>query len=123
MHGIKFRPVPSRKHHKNPFDPKKGVIRSIFIRLKHESPNANISILALRHVTIANDVYGSDVMSAFEIAKVFTKALIDGTTPLTVSPDLITARETLMAKRKLNLILRTKATVDPVIHPGDLVQV
>lgn len=62
-------------------------------------------------------------MSSFEIAKGFTKPLIDHTAPVVVAHDLITALETLIAKKELNLIMRTKATVDPVINPGDLVQV
>lgn len=34
-HGIKFRPIPNRKHHKRTLEPKHNEIRSIFLRLVH----------------------------------------------------------------------------------------
>ena len=93
-YGIKFRPVPSRKHHKKPLEPKHGIIRSIFLRLKHSSPDTSISLLALRAVTISNDLYGSDIMSSFDIAKGFFKPIVENIAPILVEQELITARET-----------------------------
>lgn len=92
-----FRPVPSRKHHKNTLQPKHGVIRSIFIRLLNQNPNSNKSILALRAVSISNYVYGSDVMSAFELAKGFSKPLIENSAPEFVSQELVHACDELIA--------------------------
>lgn len=40
-----------------------------------------------------------------------------------VSQDLVSARDTLIEKRELKLIMRTNAKVFPVIHLGDLVQI
>lgn len=76
-HGIKFGPVPSRKLHKNSLEPKHGFIRSIIIRLKNALLDTSKSILELRAVTISNDLYGSDVMSELELAKGFSKSLLD----------------------------------------------
>lgn len=44
-------------------------------------------------------------------------------TPIAISIDLLNSRDNIVAKPKLNLILRKNATVDAVINPGDLVQV
>ena len=122
-HGISFRPVPSRRHHKNTLEPKHGIIRSIYLRLQSASPTSNSAILALRAVSISNDLYGSDTLSAFELAKGFTKPVAADSELTPVPADLIYARDQLIAKRKLTLILRSHITADPVVNPGDIVQV
>lgn len=52
-------------------------------------------------------------MSAFELVKGFTKVIDPDVASQSIQSELITARDTLLAKRKLSLITRTKATVDP----------
>ena len=122
-HGISFRPVPSRRHHKNTLEPKHGIIRSIFLRLQSASPNTSSALLALQEVSISNDLYGSDKLSAFELAKRFTKPIAVDSELAPVPADLIAARDEIIAKRKLTLILRSHVTADPVVDPGDMVQV
>ena len=72
---IGLRPVPSRRHHKNPLEAKHGEIRSIYLRLKHANPGTDPRSLAHQSVTVSNDLYGSDTVSAFELAKGFTKPI------------------------------------------------
>lgn len=121
--SISFRPVPSRRHHKNTLEPKHGIIRSIFLRLLSASPEADKTVLALHAVRISNDLYGSDTLSSFEIAKGYTKPINPDETPQKITEELVRARDILSAKRKLTLIMRTKATADPILHAGDLVQI
>ena len=72
---------------------------------------------------ISNGLYISDVCSAFEFAQDFTIPIKPGTEPKFVPDDVINARDTLIAKRKLNLILRSKLTSEILVEIGDAVQV
>ena len=47
----------------------------------------------------------------------------NGKIPKTIPQDILKARDTLLAKRKLNLILRSESIEDPLVKIGDLVQV
>lgn len=121
--NISFRPVPPRRHHKNLLEPKHGVIRAVYLRLKSASPSENTGLLTVSAVRISNELYGSDTMSSFELAKGYTKPIDDSFFPQGVSEDIVAAHEELVAKRKLTLLLRSKATQNPLIKSGDLVQV
>jgi len=118
-----FRPVPPRRHQKNTLEPKHGVIRSIFLRLRSAAPDTDGRLHALQAVRISNDLYGSDTASAFELAKGFSKPIVHHSCPSVLPDDVVRARDVLLAKRKLTLIMRPKSTSEPTIHVGDLVQV
>lgn len=121
---IKFRPVPPRRHSKNPLESKHNIIRSIFLRLNASSdPQIPPELMAYRAIRISNDLYGSDVLSSFELAKGFTKPLDEKDGLNVISNDLIDAHDTIKAKRKLNLILRSNALTEPQVGVGDLVEV
>lgn len=128
-HNIAFRPVPPRRHRKNAIESKNGIIRSIFLRLNQaalvdptQTSATDTRLLVLKYVSISNDLYGSEICSAFELAKGFTKPLTeDGLTEL--PEDLREAHVNLQAKRKLTLILRSKATIDQQLSAGDSVNV
>ena len=121
--GIGLRPVPPRRYHKNPLEPKHGVIRSIYLRLKHASPDTDPKVLAHQAVIVSNDLYGSDTVSAFELAKGFTKPVDSSVPPFVLRQDLLDANESFMNKRRLNLILRSNVVSPPPIKIGDTVQV
>ena len=59
---IIMRPVPPRRHCKNPLEPRHGTIRSIFLRLKSADTTTSDAIQAIRAVRISNDLYGSDTV-------------------------------------------------------------
>lgn len=80
------------------------------IRLIHDSPGSNKSILALRAGSISNDLCGSDTMSSFEISNGFTKPLLPNSAPVIISTELVNTRGTIIVKRDLNLMMRSKAT-------------
>lgn len=72
---IKLLTVPSGQHSKNAIESKHGIVRSIFLKLVYASPNKQNEVLAVRAMSISNDLYGNDVMSSFEQAKGFTKPI------------------------------------------------
>ena len=120
--GVKFRLVPPRRHIKNPIESKHGIIRSIFLRLRHANPDESAEVSAVRAVTISNDLYGNDVMSSFEMAKGFTKP-VDSRSVKAVPADILEAQDKLKARRKMALILKSKATKDVSFSVGDMVEV
>lgn len=121
---IEFRPIPPRRHSKNVLESKHGIIGSVYLRLKSANDSdESDTLLAHQAVRMSNDLYGSDTLSAFELANGFTKPVVSGTVPNAVTDELIAAQDTLAAKRKLTLILRSKAVSTPSISVGDLVQI
>ena len=125
---ITARPVPPGRHHKNPIESKHKVIRSIFLRLNESSDSGENSmnhvdrLEAIRAVHISNDLYGNDIMSAFELSHGYTNR-IDSGHARNISPDIMDAHEKLQAKRKLSLILRSRAPTEVPISVGDMVDV
>lgn len=118
--GATFGPIPPRRHQKNVIESKHGIIRSIFIRLKADKPDMDASTLVQQSFLISNNLYGSDIMSAYEMAHGFPRPL-NGIVH-EIDDEIIDAQNTLEAKRKLTTILRTKSTQDSVISHGDLVE-
>ena len=123
MYGIDFRPVAPRRHHKNLLEPKHGVIRAIFLRLRNASPNSDIKLHAVTAVRISNEMYGTDTLSSFEIAKGYTKPVDNTILPQSTPQELLDAHHELKAKRKLTLMLRSQVSKDICVNAGDLVQV
>lgn len=123
LYDIELRPVPPRRHQKSPIEPRHSTIRSIFLRLKSASPSTSDALHAIRAIRISNDLYGLDKMSAFEMAKGFSKPLMINQKPIPVDDELRIAHDELIAKRKLTLILRSNATTNESFKIGDLVQI
>ena len=119
-YDISMRPVPPRRHEKNMIEPRHGVIRSIYMRIRDQSISPKIA--AIEAIKISNDLYGNDVMSAFEIAKGFSRPICNQSIK-PVDNELIEAHDNLCAKRKMNKILRSHSYDRNVIRTGDLVQV
>lgn len=64
--GSTFEPIPPRRHQKNVLESKHGVVRSIYLRLEESEPNMDTWILAVQSIDISNQLYGSNIMSAYE---------------------------------------------------------
>lgn len=79
--------------------------------------------LVVQALQISNDFYGSDITSAHELAKRYTRLIAADKYPVMISDEIVAARDQLLAKRKLTLILRSKAVTDKHFHVCDLVQV
>ena len=71
---------------------------------------------------MSNELYGNDFCSSHELAKGFTRHIESGSLPKFI-PQVGNAREILMAKRKLNLILKPKSTTVAPVKIGDLFKV
>ena len=70
---------------------------------------------------ISNDLYGNNIASAHELAKGYTRPVVHDA-PSEVSSDIRFAQQELPARRKLNLILKSKSIHEKPIHVGDQVQ-
>ena len=80
------------------------------------------TVVGQQSIRISNDLYGNDVMSAYELAKGCTRPLVSGCP--TVVPDAFQiSHDILVAKRKLTLILRSRSVPEQSISPGGLLQV
>lgn len=92
------------------------------MRRQHANPEIKDDLHALRATIISNDLYGSEVMSAFEAAECFSRPPLPGLKPISVSEKLIASQQELAARRKLIQILRSKALKPSDVKVGDLVQ-
>ena len=122
--GINSRPIPPRRHNKNVIESKHRIIRDIYLRLRSATDENNTSaLLVVQALRISNDLYGSDVMSAQELAKGYTRPLAADKFPVPIPDEILAAHEQLLSKRKLTLILRSKSVIDNPVNVADLFQV
>ena len=122
--GIAIHPVPPGRHSKNAIESKHNVIRTIFLRLKEDAgKDFDSTLAAYKAVSISNDLYGNDTMSAFEMAKGFCNPVAAKPIDTVVPDDVRDARDQLQARRKLALILRSKAVTEIPLSVGDVVEV
>lgn len=68
-YDIQFKPVPARRHSQNSIETKQGIRRSIFLRLSSADRTFSPELRAHQTVRIFNDLYGSNVLFAFELSK------------------------------------------------------
>ena len=108
--GIAIGPVPPGIHSKNNIESKERVIRSIYLKLKDAAEPEHDAIKAsYKAVSISNELYGNDTMSVFELANGFTKPLDFAKSHTEIPEGIRSAHDKLQAKRKMSLILKSKA--------------
>ena len=90
--------------------------------LKIEISQTLLLLNSLFEFRISNVLYGNNLCSSYELAKGFRGPVENWKTPKTIPQDILKARDTLLSKRKLNLILRSKSIEDPLVKIDDLVQ-
>ena len=122
IYDISFRLVPPRRHSKNVLESKHRVLRDIYLRMKDNAVNDDPRLLVAKMFRVSNDLYGNSVASSHELAKGYTRP-ISGNIRREIPLSIIEAQRTLAAKRKLNLILKSKSIQELPIKIGDLVQV
>lgn len=120
-HVISFRHVPPRRHSKNVLESKHGVILFIFLRLIDHNLQLSASLAVQQALRISNDLYGSHLLCAYDLAKRFTRP--HARTSLVLPPYVFESQETLIAKHKMAKILCSKSIVDIPLEAGDLVDV
>lgn len=74
-------PVPPRCHQKNRIEPNNCAICSIFLRLKASDDTVSDIIFTIRSFRISNNFYGSNTLSSFEMAKDFSKPVLENQRP------------------------------------------
>lgn len=74
----------------------------------------------MQALRVSNNLYGSDVAPAHELAKVYTRQIVHGTR-VKLPLDTVHAFEELVAKRKQHKILRSLAVKDGKVKTGDIV--
>lgn len=117
---IKEDPRPAKRHSKNVIESKHGLIRSVFLNPVSASPHAPKEQLALQALSISNDLNHLNIMSAFELVKGFTRP-VDVNRVHAVPDEIINAELKLSERRKMSLILISKATFEEYIKVGDMV--
>ena len=95
---------------KNAIESKHKIIRDLFLRIQSDDTDFSEIIAAKQAICISNDLYDNDTCSAHELAEQFTCSTTPGTLYAIVPKDVVTARDTLIAKRKLKLRLESKST-------------
>lgn len=120
---LQLRPVPPRFNEKNKIELRPGVIHPVFIRLRQAHPNANIAVLAAQAECISNDLYGNDTVSSSELAEGLSSPLLKETAIPSIPNDIVEAHINIVARRKLNRILRLHAFNTDSFKPGNMTQV
>ena len=120
---VENRPIPARRHYKNVLESKHKIIKDIFLQVKENNETLSDTIPAQQAIRISNGRYGNDVCSSYEIAKGYTRAIEPGEFPKILPEDIQKARKVLIAKQKLNLILKSKSRYGLPIKVGDQVQI
>ena len=104
-------------------EPRHGIIRAIYLRLCQANPDVPSNVSAIQSIRVSNDLYGNDTVSAFELAKGFSRP-VDGKSSVHPIPtEIVEAQIDLKGRRKLNKILRSHTSIYETVHAGDLVQV
>lgn len=119
---IGFKPIPPHRPSKNVLESKHDVIRSIFLILMRDDAMST-ELAAMQAVCISNDLYGSDVISDFDMAKGFIRAITISSQVSEIDSDVIDAQLQLEANYKFTMILRSKAITYLQVQVGDLVEV
>lgn len=84
---------------------------------KSASLDSNARLLAVSPVSISNELYGWDTMSAFELEKGYTKPFDNSILSKTTPDEIISAHNELLANRKLTHMLRSNATNNVIQWP------
>lgn len=98
-------------------------IRSVFLKLEKAEPPITDTPYGVRAVRTSNDLYGSDTMSALELAKSYSKPLSANQKPISVDEALWQPHDKPIAKQKLTLIIRSKVYSPQLIEPSKVVLV
>lgn len=72
-----FRHVPPQRHSKNVLESRHSSIRNIFRRLRKHDGILPLEIATQRALRIPNDLYGPNIISAFEMTHGFTRLIGD----------------------------------------------
>ena len=94
--GTAIHLVPPGRHSKNAIESKHNIIRGIFLRMKEDAgKDFDPTLTAYKAVSISNDLYGNDTMSAFQMVKGFCNPVAANPIDTVVPEDVRDARDQL----------------------------
>lgn len=122
--AIGFKPRPSRRHNKcGVIERKHGTVKRILERLAKADNDSKPKLLVAKSCFLSNCLYGSKIMSAFELAKGYVPSIV-GNPTRKIPQDLLDAHKQQAAIRALNKLLRGRRTTtlsEADIKEGDRV--
>lgn len=122
--GIKIRLLPPGLHSKTTIESNYRVVHSIYLRLKEAVRDTHdASLSSYKTVSVSNNLYVNDTISAFELSKGFRKPIIAKPKENVLHAEVIAAHNKLQARRKLSLILNPNALQEQHLNVRDFVEV
>lgn len=107
---IHFRPRPTRRHNKcGVIERKNGTVKRLLEKLDKADKGGDAEVLVAKACFFANSLYGSKILSAFELARGYTPSVV-GNPSRRVPTEILEAHTQQMAVRALNKLLRSKNT-------------
>lgn len=118
------RPHPPHRNNKNVLKSKQRIIPDNFIHQAAEEDDESQYVQCYVQMTlrISNDLNDNEGMSSNELANGYNRLIKPGYFLTEILRDVLSAHETLQAKRTLTPILRSKLNTDTPVTIGDLVQ-
>lgn len=119
-HDIQLVERPVRPHNKTGIVERKNkTLKLIFERLQQDLTHASDSVLLARATFLSNSFSGSSAMSAFELVRGYSPAIL-GAEPRLVSPELLEAYKDQQCMRALQRLINSR---DPrSIQPESLLR-
>lgn len=124
--GVETRSISPRRHNKNVLESKHRTIRDVYLRLNAgvQPDSAHTErVLEQKAILISNDSHGTDVCSARDLARGYTRPAMEGVFSNKVPTEILAAHDELVAFRKLSCILRSKSVSEEKVCARDTVQV
>lgn len=118
--GASFHPFLPCLHSKNVIKSKRGVLRSILIRIRAHLPQTPTSMAVQIAIRVSIDLYASSALSAYAIVDGHSRPLSGLPWPLPTA--LRDDHSTQFSKRNLCRILFSKSSCLQCLSPGDLVE-
>lgn len=123
MYDVQIRSVPPNRHQKNMLEPRHGHIRLIYIRLRKADPNNPPAVHEIKALPVSNVSYASDIISAFEAAKGYTRRVDSDIPPFPADEELLETHINLIARHILTRIISSHSLKGNDFRFGDMVQV
>lgn len=108
LYDIQFRSAPRRSHSKNVLQSKHRILRDVFLRIESHDETGDPRTLVSKMFRIYNNLYSNDIATSHEIAKGYILPVITET-PHALPASHCAAHDELIAKRKPNMIISSRA--------------
>lgn len=115
---IELKPRPTRRHNKcGLVERKNGTMKKIVERLANSDEQSDVELLVSKAAFLSNCLYGSKVMSAFELAKGYATSIV-GNPSRKIPAEILNAHKQQAAILALNRLLKGRRVTH--LMPGDI---